>query len=434
MISKLKPKSEFSRNILTLMTGTTIAQAIPIAISPILTRIYTPEDFGLLGLFLAISGLFATIINGKYELALMLPKKDEDAINILALGFVISTLISLMILFFVIIFNDYIINILENDKLRIWLYFIPLCTFFIGAFNLLNYYNSRKKLYSDIKNALILKSIIMAISQILIGLVKNGVSGLILGEIFSRSFSNFKLLKNILKDKALIEKIKLTKMIALGKKYKEFPLVNAPSSLADILTLQLPFILIPKMYNLTIAGYFVLVQKMVSIPSALIAKSISQVYFQSLSELANLKVSTFSLLKRTIVKLIIISLPIAICIFFISPYIFEIVFGKEWKEAGEIAKYFSIIFFVRFIASTVSISFSVTRELNILARWQYIYLLSSVLLFLYFLYFQQDVYTFLIFFVFHEVLLYLVYLYLVIKSVKKMDKLNINMKGNKCVE
>ena len=47
MLDKLKPKSEFSRNVLTLMTGTTIAQAIPIAISPILTRIYTPEDFGV---------------------------------------------------------------------------------------------------------------------------------------------------------------------------------------------------------------------------------------------------------------------------------------------------------------------------------------------------------------------------------------------------
>jgi len=50
MINKLKLKSEFAKNVLTLMTGTTIAQAIPIAISPILTRIYTPEDFGVFAL------------------------------------------------------------------------------------------------------------------------------------------------------------------------------------------------------------------------------------------------------------------------------------------------------------------------------------------------------------------------------------------------
>ena len=86
MLTKLKPKSEFTRNVLTLMTGTTIAQAIPIAISPILTRLYTPKDFGVLALFVAITSIFGSIANGRYELAIMLPKKDEDAVNILALG------------------------------------------------------------------------------------------------------------------------------------------------------------------------------------------------------------------------------------------------------------------------------------------------------------------------------------------------------------
>ncbi len=81
MSISLKPRSEFSRNVLTLMTGTTIAQAIPIAISPILTRIYTPEDFGMLALFIAITAIFGSIANGRYELATMLPKKDRYGIG-----------------------------------------------------------------------------------------------------------------------------------------------------------------------------------------------------------------------------------------------------------------------------------------------------------------------------------------------------------------
>ncbi len=81
MLNNLKPKSEFSRNVLTLMTGTTIAQAIPIAISPILTRIYTPEDFGVFALYMSVASLLSTLATGRYELAIMLPKKDEDAVN-----------------------------------------------------------------------------------------------------------------------------------------------------------------------------------------------------------------------------------------------------------------------------------------------------------------------------------------------------------------
>lgn len=97
MINKLKPKSDFSRNVITLMT---IAQSIPIATSPILTRIYTPEDFAL---FIAITSILATIANGRYELAIMLPKKD--AINIFALGFIITCIMTIITFAVILIFN-----------------------------------------------------------------------------------------------------------------------------------------------------------------------------------------------------------------------------------------------------------------------------------------------------------------------------------------
>jgi O-antigen/teichoic acid export membrane protein len=91
-------KSEFNSNVLTLMVGTTIAQAIPIAITPILTRIYTPEDFGILALFMGFTAIFGTIANARYELAIMLPEKDEDAINIAALGLLIVIFLFLVLL------------------------------------------------------------------------------------------------------------------------------------------------------------------------------------------------------------------------------------------------------------------------------------------------------------------------------------------------
>ena len=108
--NKIKTKiltSEFNRNVLTLMTGTTIAQAIPIAITPILTRIYTPEDFGVFAIFIAITSIFSVIVNWRYDIAIMLPKKDEEAINILALGFIISCIISLILLILVFFFKRF---------------------------------------------------------------------------------------------------------------------------------------------------------------------------------------------------------------------------------------------------------------------------------------------------------------------------------------
>lgn len=421
MINKLKPKSEFSRNVLTLMTGTTIAQAIPIAISPILTRIYTPEDFGVFALFLAIATIFGSIANARYELAIMLPKKDEDAINIFSLGFIITCFISLILLVLVLLFNDYFTTLLGNEEIGFWLYFIPISVFFIGLFNILNYFNNRKKNYKDLRNANILKSIVLAIVQLSIGFIKQGAIGLISGEILSRMVSNTKLLRNIVKDKLLISKISKIKMIALAKKYNDFPKYNLFSNLSNILTSQIPFFMIPKIFTLSLSGYFFFAQRIISIPSSLIATSISQVYFQKMSENKKNNKKNFPLFIKTLKKLVVISLPIALIIFFFSPLIFEILFGKEWKIAGEISQYLAFIFFVTFIVSTLSICLISYNKLKILAVWQYLYLFTSIIFFTISYYLKFELELFLKYYVMHQVLLYLIYFSIILIVVYQMD-------------
>ena len=156
MLDKLKEilnlKSEFSKNVLTLVTGTTIAQAIPIAISPILTRIYTPEDFGVLALFISITTILGTIANGRYELAIVLPKRDNNALELTALSIIITMGFSLLLVILVILFHDSLLSYLNNDRFSFWLYLIPLSVLLFSLFNILNYYHTRKKEYKTIQN------------------------------------------------------------------------------------------------------------------------------------------------------------------------------------------------------------------------------------------------------------------------------------------
>src|SRR5690625_747247 len=106
--------SDANKNIIKLMTGATMAQAIPVAISPILTRLYTPEDFGVLALFVAIITIFGSIANARYELAIVLPKKEEDSINLVALCILIALSLSLILLFVIILFHSEILHLLGN--------------------------------------------------------------------------------------------------------------------------------------------------------------------------------------------------------------------------------------------------------------------------------------------------------------------------------
>ena len=379
MIQLLKPKSEFNRNILTLMTGSTIANAIPVAISPILTRIYSPEDFGLLALFLAVTTIFGTIVNGRYELAIMLPKKDEDAINIVALGFIIMSLITLILFVIVIIFNEKIVHLLNNKDIGTWLYIVPLSIFLIGLFNLLNYFNNRKKHYKDIAKANIIKSITMVAFQIVVGYLREGAAGLISGQIASQMTANMKLLTNIIKNKLLLSKISKKKILQVAKRYKEFPKFSIAGALANKATGNLTNILISIFYNVSTLGFYSLVQRVLGVPSVLIGNSIGQVFFEEASKEKQLTGKAVKVFKSTVKKLFIIGAPSFGILFFIVEDLFAFVFGEEWRVAGGYARIMIPVFFIGFIVSTVSIVDSIFEKLFFYLCLQIGYLVSMTI-------------------------------------------------------
>jgi len=371
MIKRLKPKSEFSRNVLTLMTGTTIAQAIPIAISPILTRMYTPEDFGVLAVFVAITSIFGSIANGRYELTIMLPEKDEDAINIFALGFIITSVISLILLVLVTIFHSDLEIILNNKSIGIWLYFIPVAVFFTGVYNILNYFNNRKKYYKDIAKATIIKSIITAVIQLSVGFLKGGVGGLIGGQVISQLFANMRLIRNVIKDKFLISNISKDKMMMLAKKYKDYPKFTLWAGLASTLSVHYTNILISSIFSVATLGFYSLVQKLLGVPSVLIGNSIGQVFFQEATKEKRLTGSSKKTFKATLQKLIIIGLPSFTILYFIVEELFAFVFGEEWRVAGIYAEAVIPLFFVMFVVSPFTIMNQVDLKNRLGMQWQF---------------------------------------------------------------
>uniref|UniRef100_UPI003A95DDA5 lipopolysaccharide biosynthesis protein n=1 Tax=Halarcobacter sp. TaxID=2321133 RepID=UPI003A95DDA5 len=378
MLNRLKPKSEFSRNVLTLMTGTTIAQAIPITISPILTRIYTPEDFGVFALFIAITSIFGSIANGRYELAIMLPKKNEDAINIFALGFIITFVISLLLLVLVITFNDYFTKLLNNDEISIWLYFVPVGVFFTGLWNILNYFNNRKKQYRDLANAIIIKSIVTAIVQLSIGFIKSGVTGLISGQILSQLFSNTKLFLNIVNDKVLISKISKLKIIALSKRYKDFPKFTLWAGLSNTLSENLTNILISSFYSVSTLGFYSLVQKVLGIPASLIGGAIGQVFFQQATNEKQETGTAINSFKNTFYKLLILGIVFFPLLYLTITDIFVIVFGTSWAIAGEYAKILFPLLLIKFIVSPLTVINQIYMKNRNAMFWQFGLLVISI--------------------------------------------------------
>jgi len=386
MFNKLKPKSEFSRNVLTLMTGTTIAQAIPIAISPILTRLYTPEDFGIFALYISIALLFATMATGRYELAIMLPKKESDAVNILFLSLMITLVITLLTLCIVFFFNQQITDILGNQEISSWLYFIPFTVFFMGLYQSLNYWSNRKKAYKRLAISRVVQSGVTGGANLGMGGLQFGASGLIIGNIIGQSLSTLYLFNHVWReDSRVIQLFNKIKIIALLKKYKKLPLLNLPNVFIDNFRLSGINILIAKFFTTTTLGQFALAWKMVQTPMSVIGKSLSQVFFQKIASVKRHEL--YAIIKTFIVKASLVALPVFLVIYFFSVDIFSFVFGTNWRLAGESASIMSPWLFLNFLTSPLSQIFIILNRQEIMLLFSIFYMATPLAI----LYLFQDV-------------------------------------------
>lgn len=348
-------KPEFNRNVLTLMTGSTISLAIPIAISPILTRIYTPEDFGVFSLYLAITTIIAVVATGRYELAIMLPKKDVYASDILILSLIVSLIISLITFLIIFFFNSQITNILGSQEISQWLYLLPFSILLVGFYNSFTYWINRKKKYKKMAQNKVIQSGSMATMQVSLGLLKNNNNGLIIGWFFGQLIAVISLARLVWReDKNKINNTSLLKMWSLAKRYKKFPLINSWSGLLNTASRQVPIILLTTFFSTIVTGFFSLAQRILLIPMTLLGNTIGQVYFQKVSNLKNEKYKVKKITLEINKKLLLIGLlPISIIILW-GDTLFALVFGQSWKEAGEYAKVLSVWIYFVFITSPLT--------------------------------------------------------------------------------
>jgi O-antigen/teichoic acid export membrane protein len=354
VIKGFKTKSEFSRNVFTLMTGTVIAQAIPVIISPILTRIYTPEDFGVFALFTAIVGFISIFASFGYDQAILIPKYDKYAINIFALGFILISVTVLMVFILITLFKFNILNLLRTPVLGQWLFFIPGTVFFIGLFNLLTNYNNRTKHYRDIAKATVIKSLVLSVIQVSMGVLKSGLGGLILSQAIAQIFANVKMSKNIFKEKELMSGVSKIRILAVAKKYKNFPKYYMPHALISTISSSLPVYIFTPYFGSSAVGYYSLSIMVMLSPMMIIATSTAKVFNQRILELHNSEEETYTFALSIVKSLVkIIFIPFFLFVFF-APQIFGLIFGEDWVEAGVYTQILSIYIFLNVIVSVIA--------------------------------------------------------------------------------
>lgn len=354
LIRKFIPNNSFARNTITLMTGTSIAQAIPIAISPILTRLYTPEEFGVFGLYLALTSIVSVVVTGRYELAIMLPKKDSEAAQIVALSVLLSFVISSIILLFVVMFNDKVTSLLGVPEISNWLYVFPLGTLLGGVYPSLNCWCNRKRNYKRLALSRIVQT--SGTSSIQLGAAGVGPSiGLIGGQILGQGVATVVLARIVVKeDTELLKRVNKLRIMAVARKYVKFPKYMVAGQLASEVSVQILLLLLGMFFGPAIAGFYSLAQRVLAAPISLVAAAIGDVYRQEAAFTYKKYGDCRNLFLRTAQKLFIFAFIPAIPVFFFGPWLFALFFGEEWRIAGEMASVISIMVFFQTISTPLS--------------------------------------------------------------------------------
>lgn len=360
----------FARNVVTLMTGTTIAQAIPIALSPILTRIYKPEDFGILALYIALSAIVGTIATARYELAIMLPKDEESAINVVALSIGMAFVTSFVVLIIVVMFNSPIAKMLGNSEIGNWLYFIPLSILLTGIYQSLNYWANRKSQYGSMSSSRVVQSGATVATQCIVGLAGGGPTGLVGGSLTGQMLATAQLAKATFgKNRFPLRCITFYRCKDMALRYISHPKYLVISHGISSAYGQLPVFVFSSLYSMVATGHFSLATRMVALPSTLIANAVGDVFRQRAAEDFRKHGRFDDVLEKTVVRTALLGLPFFLIFFFLSEDIFAFVFSEDWRIAGEQARILAISSYFGFVFTPIDKGALITEKLNYILNW-----------------------------------------------------------------
>jgi len=379
-LHKWFPRGSFGHNIITLVSGTGLAQAIGIVATPILTRLFTPVEFGIVSIYVSIVAILTMIICGRYEIAIVLPDKEEDAQNLVGLSLLItliSTLIALPVVFFA---GNKIVTFLNISEISPYLWYIPLSVVTVGSYQTLNYWSTRKKNFGHIAAALVSQSVLTQATQIGAGIIISGSpAGLIWGRVAGQFAATFVILKQFIRDdfRTFIRNVKFANIRRLARTYSRFPKFLMLSHSMNAIAPQLPVFFIAGS-STVLLGLFGLANRLMAMPLLLISSSFSQVFYSEAARELNQNGACPVIYRKTLKRLTLLSLAIFIPLFLLNDNIYVLLLGKEWIGFASIIRALIPLFMIRFVVNPLSAVFMVTRRTDLDLYFQIIFITLSI--------------------------------------------------------
>lgn len=334
-LNNIKSNS-FYKSTITLSLTSFLAQLIIFVGTPLITRLYSPEDFADLSILSALIQFFGVVSTIRYDNAIPLCDSDNE-VDILFIFCALFNIAFSLFLFLVILALELSGLHLFNIKNEAFIYFVPLGVSLFGFANLLSFFSIRVNLYHKLGISRVLQSFTSVSFQIGAGYTSFFVVGPIIGYLLQTGFSSIYMFNTIWSKVVLVfqKKFTIDNVKAVLTKYIRFPKYSLLEALMQMFSIQLPFFYLNVINDQSESGFLLNSMKFSQIPIVLVASSISQVYYGSVKkDLDNGNLINTAL--DIVFKLYnFIVLPLIVCIP-ISPFIFEKYLGINWRHSGEL--------------------------------------------------------------------------------------------------
>ena len=369
---------------LQLVAGTAAGQGIVLAITPLVTRLYLPEHFGVLAVFVSLSGFLAVASTFRYELAIPLPVEDREAASVMlcaALGTVATALLTALGVW--VLGRRFAIAMSVPD-LEHYLWIAPVTVLGIGLHRAGTYWSLRTQQLRVLSTTAVWRGVAHALVQVSGGLLRPTPGGLIVGAFAGRATGAVRLLRVARRSAPdSFRGITWAEILRAGNRYRRFPLISIWSALINTAGSSVVPILLARSYGPAVAGYYAVAERVVLAPVSTVGDAIRNIYVAQASRALrasedSLRAVFFSMARRLGAIAVI---PFAL-LGFAAPPLFVLILGATWGEAGLYARIMAPMFLVQFIVVPISQTLYILERQGAQLLWDFARLLVTAAIFI----------------------------------------------------
>lgn len=377
----MKSKSLF-HNIITLLLGVGSAKILALLATPILTRLYNPEQFGIYSIVYSATLILTPLVSLRYTAAIPLPKRDATARYLVYSSILLCILMSTLF---------YIVLLVLGNRVALYLslpdsHFVKLIVFLSiltgGLYEILSTWAIRKKYFKDLAISNFQQGLVGSVMKIGLSSVAPS-SGLLIGQLLSQVSGCYKISKRMISDLSkTVSRFKTSRAIKVSIHYLDFPRFRLPSQFFLVFSMQAPVLFIAYMFDKHTAGTLSLSLTLLAAPIAIIGNSVGQAYYSKVADLGKRNPAEILTITKSIaLKLLFLSLPPSLLLMYFGPWLFAVFFGEDWRDSGYFAQSLSIYLLAQFVANPLMNVLSVFNKQGIFLRINFFRAVFTALVF-----------------------------------------------------